>query len=261
MQAAAPAQAGQRLCHLPPAGDHHRLQIVVQLPPRQALRPACREGVYTTVEGLPGQPCIEAAIDLGRRDSHSGQRQQQPELAEIRKLVHLLASTCPERQPAVEKERDVAAERGRDLPKAPLVQAQPPQTVEQHQHRGGIRRATAQPAADRNTLAKPQMRPGPDTGCLPQAPRRLQDQVVVVGADCPRGLDLELEDAVGRRLRRNLIKEINALQQRPELVEAVRTPAQHLEVEVDLGRHPDPQLRHGQSFARCRVEGKVAGSP
>ena len=56
---------------------------------------------------------------------------------------------------------------------------------------------------------------------------------------------------------RDLIVEVDTLEQRSELVKAVGTPPQHLEVQIDLRRDPDSQLHHGQSFARCRAERKA----
>ena len=90
----------------------------------------------------------------------------------------------------------------------------------------------------------------PVSGSLTQQPGRPHDQVVVSATESWL-IAAEGKRSVGSVLTLELIGEINALHHHGEFVEPVIPQAQHLEMQIDLGRSSDAdRSRHEQDIAK-----------
>ena len=140
----------------------------------------------------------------------------------------------------VEADRHVGAETERGLPKiACVLGAEPPQSGEAAQHRSRIGRAAAEAGRNRDALVERDSHIGGAAELLRQRRRRPRRQIVarIQGAGERAGY-AEAEGFGRRDLQR--VGERGEGDEAVQLVIAVGAAAGHMEVEVELGRRPDP---------------------
>src|SRR5207247_915476 len=134
---------------------------------------------------------------------------------------------------AGQKERNVHAQPRRQFRQPRARPSESPQPIETPEGGRGVARAAPQTRRHRDPLPQPHPRARLDAGNLTEQQRRADDQVALVGGE--RGIVRFQRD--GRsRLQRQPIEEVHRLHHGRDLVIAVRSLAQDLERQVDLGR-------------------------
>jgi hypothetical protein len=157
-----------------------------------------------------------------------------------------LAPPQPDRRPAQERERHVAAEERADLQQVGAAEqrvlAVVPQPRAGDQRGGGVGAAARHPARDRDRLADPQRDLRLDAQALGHQAGRPHGEVVAVERDAVDGHGRSRRRLDGHRQPpggdgRHLVEEGDGMEDVDEVVIPVVAKWPHAELEVDLRRH------------------------
>jgi hypothetical protein len=167
--------------------------------------------------------------------------------------IHLVPAREAERGAAQEEVRHVRAELDREAMQPVRTEAQLPQPIETEQHRGGVARATAEPAADGNPLVDADLDALADPAVAPQQLCGARREVGLVARH--ERVVTHHAHAAPRGHQHDLVGQVDRLEERAQLVVAVLPHPEHLEPEIHFRERPDANGLQaiGSSRALLRV--------
>ena len=146
----------------------------------------------------------------------------------------LLADAFGEGRAAAHEHRHIRAQRQAQLGQAVLAPVQSPEVVQADQGGRGIRTAASDAAAHGQALVQPDVGAQAGAGLFLQASRGAHDQVAVVGHAGNVGVQTDLPILAATETE--LVAVVEELEERLQLVIAVRTAAEDVQEQVELGR-------------------------
>jgi hypothetical protein len=226
-------ERGFHLRHLPVRRGRDALERVVEArgDPGRAAAPERRHHL-TDVAAVRIHRRGHAPIDRGRARAHPRVDQHERQ-GHAHDGLDALAASGPEHGAATEEERHVRAERHGELVEPGHRPAEPPETAQAHERRGGVRRAAAEPGRHRDPLVEPDSGPPAHRRRFPQRVRRPRDQIASIARNVGRAgahfQDLGVLD-------HQPVGEVHSLHDRGDFVITVVPLAQNLQSQIDLGR-------------------------
>ena len=247
--AAEGAEVLAHLQHLPQGRaqrDRRRLQVVVQ-GLAQEHRVAGADGLHEHVghvgvgNAAPGPEPVALGVDRRGRQAAVGQGEHPVEGATGQHRRQLLPPAGADGRAAVQGERHVRAQLGRQCHELLAGGALPPEGVAGEQGRGGVGTAAGHPSGDRDRLVHMQVHRRLDARVVGQEQGRPIRQVAVVEGELALALPRHGQGhaRAGGRPRDDLVEQAHGLEHGGELVVAVASDRADRQLQVHLGGHPD----------------------
>ena len=251
------AQQGQAFSHAGHLGLHHGLEVVAQGRQAAPLGQGPHQGALT--QGLAAllefrfrveievvAQLTAAAVGPGGADAGIGVLEQQHRQRRRRSRQRLqpLAPAEAELGAAGQAVGHVRTELGGQHLQLGRAVAQAPERVEAKQRGGAIAGAPRQAGADGDALAQvdlgAQFR---QAGAGAKQLGRPHDQVAAIGGQVGM-VAVQGDAAIGRGRQAQHVHQLDGLHHHRQLMEAIGPQAEHLQVQVDLGRGADAELSH-----------------
>jgi len=154
----------------------------------------------------------------------------------IRQRVNFISSTYAKSPSTAQKKRHICAEPCGNLNQAGGFHAFPAQAQETDERGSGVARASAEPSTDGNALDEHGTYAPLETKFAAQFIKRSVDKIVAAIFPGQGGIpyDAQIDACVMARFERQCIAQCDRLEDRAQLVIAVRAPPPNLEAQIDL---------------------------
>ena len=193
-----------------------------------------RYKVKNAITVSPGcQSSVQPREDSSRRDRQPGVHEDdvRPQLPAQR--VDLVPSPQAQSRPPEKEEGDVRPQATSEAMQPVRAEAQPPHAVEAQEHRRRVAAPPSEAPRHRDALPDRDLHPLREAGEAAHLDGGAGSEVLRARRD--ERVRAAHDDALPPRAQRDVVVEVDGLEQRPQLVIAVLPPSQDLETQVDLG--------------------------